>query len=136
MRDACVLVTGGAGFIGSHLCEALVGRGVRTRVLDDFSTGNAANLARIWRDLEIIEGSLESASAVARAAEGATAVVHLAARSSVAESLEMQEAYERGEVPLTDVVLAMQKSSLAFEATLQMRNKVLKAYEDILNMPV
>jgi flagellar hook-basal body complex protein FliE len=47
------------------------------------------------------------------------------------------EAYERGEgVPLTDVVLSMQKSSLAFEATLQVRNKVLKAYEDILNMPV
>jgi flagellar hook-basal body complex protein FliE len=49
----------------------------------------------------------------------------------------MAEAYERGaEIPLTDVVLAMQKSSLAFEATLQVRNKVLKAYEDILNMPV
>lgn len=49
----------------------------------------------------------------------------------------LQKAYERGEdVPLTDVVLAMQKSSLAFEATLQVRNKVLKAYEDILNMPV
>ncbi len=47
------------------------------------------------------------------------------------------ESYERGEgVPLTDVVLSMQKSSLAFEATLQVRNKVLKAYEDILNMPV
>jgi flagellar hook-basal body complex protein FliE len=46
-------------------------------------------------------------------------------------------AYERGEgVPLTDVVLSMQKSSLSFEATLQVRNKVLKAYEDILNMPV
>ena len=44
---------------------------------------------------------------------------------------------ERGEgVPLTDVVLSMQKSSLSFEATLQVRNKVLKAYEDILNMPV
>jgi len=39
-------------------------------------------------------------------------------------------------VPLTDVVLSMQKSSLSFEATLQVRNKVLKAYEDILNMPV
>lgn len=51
-------------------------------------------------------------------------------------SRSTQEAYERGEAPLTDVVLAMQKSSLAFEATLQMRNKVLKAYEDILNMPV
>jgi flagellar hook-basal body complex protein FliE len=41
-----------------------------------------------------------------------------------------------GEVPLTDVVLSMQKSSLAFEATLQVRNKILKAYEDIMNMPV
>jgi flagellar hook-basal body complex protein FliE len=51
-------------------------------------------------------------------------------------SRSMQAAFERGEVPLTDVVVAMQKSSLAFEATLQMRNKVLKAYEDVLNMPV
>ena len=49
----------------------------------------------------------------------------------------MAAAYERGEeVPLTDVVLAMQKSSLAFEATLQVRNKVMKAYEEIMNMPV
>ena len=52
-------------------------------------------------------------------------------------SMAMREAYDRGEdVPLTNVVLAMQKSSLAFESTLQVRNKVLKAYEDILNMPV
>ncbi len=49
----------------------------------------------------------------------------------------LQAAYDRGEnVPLTDVVLSMQKSSLAFEATLQIRNKVLRAYEEILNMPV
>ena len=53
------------------------------------------------------------------------------------QASELRQAYDRGEdVPLTDVVLAMQKSSLAFEATLQIRNKVLKAYEDILNMPV
>ena len=45
--------------------------------------------------------------------------------------------YEAGEdVPLTDVVLAMQKASIGFEATLQIRNKVMKAYEDIMNMPV
>jgi flagellar hook-basal body complex protein FliE len=49
---------------------------------------------------------------------------------------EAQAAYERGEAPLTEVVLGMQKSSLAFEATLQVRNKVMKAYEDIINMPV
>lgn len=54
-----------------------------------------------------------------------------------AQSKGMVERYQRGEdVPLTEVVLATQKSSLAFEATLQVRNRVLKAYEDILNMPV
>ena len=53
------------------------------------------------------------------------------------KAADMRDAYERGEdIPLTDVVLAMQKSSLAFEATLQVRNKLLKAYEDIKNMPV
>ena len=53
------------------------------------------------------------------------------------EADRLQHAYEVGEdLPLADVVLGMQKSTIAFEATLQIRNKVLKAYEDILNMPV
>jgi flagellar hook-basal body complex protein FliE len=53
------------------------------------------------------------------------------------QSADMRDAFDRGEtMALTDVVLGMQKSSLAFEATLQVRNKVLKAYEEILNMPV
>jgi flagellar hook-basal body complex protein FliE len=53
------------------------------------------------------------------------------------EANAMMTKFEMGEdVPLTDVVMSMQKSSLAFEATLQVRNKVLKAYEDIMNMPV
>ena len=53
------------------------------------------------------------------------------------ESKVLKEAYERGEdVPLTDVVLSMQKASIGFEATLQVRNKLLRAYEDIMNMPV
>ncbi len=52
-------------------------------------------------------------------------------------SQNTSEAFERGEaVPLTDVVLKMQKASLSFETTLQVRNKVLKAYEDVMNMPV
>ena len=52
-------------------------------------------------------------------------------------SQNITQAFERGEaVPLTDVVLKMQKASLSFEATLQVRNKVLKAYEDVMNMPV
>lgn len=53
------------------------------------------------------------------------------------DARNLTAAYERGEdVPLTDVVLAMHKSSVAFEATLQIRNKIMKAYEDIKNMPV
>jgi flagellar hook-basal body complex protein FliE len=53
------------------------------------------------------------------------------------KSSALSDAYDRGEeVPLTEVVLSMQKSSLAFEATLQVRNKVMKAYEEIMNMPV
>jgi flagellar hook-basal body complex protein FliE len=53
------------------------------------------------------------------------------------KSRSMTEAYDRGEeVPLTEVVLSMQKSSMALEATLKVRNKVMKAYEEIMNMPV
>ena len=53
------------------------------------------------------------------------------------DARNLTTAFERGEdVPLTDVVLAMHKSSVAFEATLQIRNKIMKAYEDIKNMPV
>ncbi len=60
-----------------------------------------------------------------------------AVNESQANARASAEAYERGaEIPLAEVVLGMQKASLAFEATLQVRNKVLKAYEDILNMPV
>ena len=92
--DGAVLVTGGAGFVGSHLCEALVALGRRVRVLDDFSAGNAANLAHIWHAVELVEGSVESPHAVERAMRGVESVVHLAARTSVAESLTEPARYE------------------------------------------
>ena len=87
-------------------------------------------------------GNTADAGSVAGAAQGPSFTQ--AVRSTLQSVNEMQikstqmtDAYERGEgVPLTDVVLSMQKSSMAFEATLQVRNKVLKAYEEILNMPV
>ena len=85
-------------------------------------------------------GMSEAAQAQANAAPGFGQAVNRAleqVNDAQMRSSSLQEAYERGEpVPLTDVVIGMQKSSLAFEATLQVRNKVLKAYEDILNMPV
>ncbi|MEY5032020.1 MAG: hypothetical protein RL354_1051 [Planctomycetota bacterium] len=101
-----VLVTGGAGFIGSHACEALLAAGRRVRVLDDFSTGNAANLAAIWREIEVAEGSIESPDALVRALRGIRDVVHLAARSSVAESIAEAEAYGRVNIGGTRALLA------------------------------
>ena len=82
------VVTGGAGFIGSHLVDALVGRGRAVRVFDDFSTGSRANLERLAAPPEVVEGSLTDPDAVARAVDGATTVYHLGAVASVAKSLE------------------------------------------------
>lgn len=101
-----ILVTGGAGFIGSHLCEALRARGRRVRILDDFSSGNAANLAHIWNGIELVEGSLESPSAIAQAMKGVSIVAHLAARSSVAESMAAEDLYVRVNVGGTAALIA------------------------------
>jgi len=80
------LVTGGAGFIGSHLVETLLQLGCRVRVLDDFSTGRRANLPDDPR-LEIQEGSVADPDAVGRAAAGASTIFHLAAIASVGRSI-------------------------------------------------
>jgi UDP-glucose 4-epimerase len=85
--DELSLVTGGAGFIGSHLAEELVRRGRPVRVLDDFSTGLRANLAHL-PNVEVIEGSLTDPAAVSRAVRGAGVVYHLGALASVARSVE------------------------------------------------
>ncbi len=87
MSDIC-LVTGGAGFIGSHLVEALVGQRRRVRVLDDLSTGLRANLAHIQPAAEMIEGDVADAATVERAMNGVSVVFHLAALASVQRSVE------------------------------------------------
>jgi UDP-glucose 4-epimerase len=82
------LVTGGAGFIGSHLVEGLLARGHQVRVLDDLSTGKLANLRAVKDRVEILEGSITDPAAVARAVQGREVVYHLAALPSVARSVE------------------------------------------------
>jgi len=85
-RMAKVLVTGGAGFIGSNLVRALVERGDDVRVLDNFSTGFRANLDGL--DVEIVEGELRSYERVHNAVRGAELVYHLGALGSVPRSVQ------------------------------------------------
>jgi nucleoside-diphosphate-sugar epimerase len=81
------LVTGGAGFIGSHLCEELSRRGERIRVVDSLITGKRANLAHV-PDVEFIEGDLADFSVATRAVQGIDYVLHQAAIPSVPRSVE------------------------------------------------
>jgi len=82
------LITGGAGFIGSHLVRALRGDGVPVRVLDDLSAGRADRLPPSSPDCELVVGSVCEPEVVARCVEGVDRVVHLAARVSVQWSME------------------------------------------------
>ena len=81
------LVTGGAGFIGSHLCEELVRRGERVRVVDSLITGKRQNLAHLPQ-VEFIEGDLADIDVARRAAHGIEYVLHQAAIPSVPRSVE------------------------------------------------
>jgi UDP-N-acetylglucosamine/UDP-N-acetyl-alpha-D-glucosaminouronate 4-epimerase len=82
-----ILVTGGAGFIGSHLVAALVREGHRVRVLDDLSTGRRENLAGLLDDVELLIGDAADPQAASRAAAGVETVFHEAALPSVARSV-------------------------------------------------
>jgi UDP-N-acetylglucosamine/UDP-N-acetyl-alpha-D-glucosaminouronate 4-epimerase len=82
------LVTGGAGFIGSHLVRFLLDRGDRVRVLDNFSTGKEENLAEVATSIELVRGDLSSDEDVKAAVEGIEYVMHQAAIPSVPRSVE------------------------------------------------
>lgn len=100
------LVTGGAGFIGSHIATALVERGDRVRVLDNLSTGHVKNLSHLGERVEFIEGDLVDRDAVNAALDGVEVVFHQAALASVPRSvvapLDTNAACVTGTVNLLD----------------------------------
>ena len=99
------LVTGGAGFIGSSIAEALLAKGERVRILDDFSTGRRGNIEALSGNFELVQGSIVDAAVVARAMNGVEVVFHEAAIPSVARSVEDPAASMLANVQGTTVVL-------------------------------
>ena len=107
MASSRILVTGGAGFIGSHLVDRLVGDGVAVTVLDDFSTGARDNLADASTrgDVRVVEGSILDERAIGRAMEGVDRVYHLAVacvRSSLGAPLDNHAVNAGGTIKLLE----------------------------------
>ena len=82
------MVTGGAGFIGSHIAEGLIRSGARVRIIDDLSTGYRENVDEIGGDIDFVQATLADEAAVRRALEGVELVFHEAAIPSVPRSVE------------------------------------------------
>lgn len=82
------LVTGGAGFVGSHIASALLREGARVRVLDDLSTGHRENIDEIGGDVDFIQGSIADEALLGKALEGVELVFHEAAIPSVPRSVK------------------------------------------------
>jgi nucleoside-diphosphate-sugar epimerase len=88
VKGELALVTGGAGFIGSHLVRALAAQGARVRILDNFSSGSRTNLSGVERSVEVLEGDIRNAIACRNACRGVQYVFHLAAYISVPGSIQ------------------------------------------------
>lgn len=95
-KNTKFLVTGGAGFIGSNLTEAILNLGCKVRVLDNFSTGKKENLATFFNNenFELIEGDIRDLETCRKACEGVEYVLHQAAWGSVPRSIKMPVLYE------------------------------------------
>lgn len=137
---AVYLVTGGAGFIGSHIAQALVERGEEVRILDNFSTGRRANLA--WGNQRIvIEGDVRERSDVERAVDGVDFVVHQAALASVQRSIddpvETDEVNVRGTLNLLEAAVRFKVRRLVYASSSSVYgdSEELPKHERMLPLP-
>jgi len=107
LRNTLDLVTGGAGFIGSHLVDRLISEGRSVRVLDNLSVGNKRNLSQHFEnpDFEFIEGDIADTAQVDKAVAGVDRIFHLAARADVVPSIEQPREYFKSNVDGTFEIL-------------------------------
>lgn len=107
------LVTGGAGFIGSHLAEASAREGLRVRIVDDLSTGHRENLDEIAGDFDFIEGSVSDEALLNKALQGVEIVFHEAAIPSVPRSVEdPRKSHESSVEGTFSLLLAARKNNV------------------------
>ncbi len=108
-----ILVTGGAGFIGSHLVDALVKSGEEVRVLDNLSTGTKKNLNSIIHKIKFIHGDLRNLALIKKAVKGIDCIFHLAAICSVEKSVDdPRETHETNLTGTLNVLLAAKEAKV------------------------
>jgi UDP-glucose 4-epimerase len=136
------LVTGGAGFIGSHVVAELLRRGHGVRVLDNFSTGRRGNLEAVAGDVEVFEGDMRSYERAHNAVKGVDLVIHLAALPSVPRSV--QDPLTTNEANITgtlNVLLAARDNEvrrvvLASSSSVYGANEAMPKREDLVPQPI
>jgi UDP-glucose 4-epimerase len=113
-----VLITGGAGFIGSHLADALIARGDQVIALDNFSTGSTANIKHITKNLEIIDGDIRNTELINETTKDVDLVLHMAAALGVNTILES---------PLESISTNIAGSEVVLNAAANYKKRILIA---------
>ena len=139
---AIYLVTGGAGFIGSHIVEELVRRGEQVRVLDNFSTGKRENLIPFLGEIELIEGDMRSYHIVREAVQGTDYVLHQGALPSVPRSINdpitTNEVNVGGTLNILDAArdAGVKRVVYASSSSVYGANKALPKQEEMMPQPI